>query len=173
MLAGKDMQWIKIYICISVVDKSSNLMKKTLSITTGRLSYFMLALILCTTGCRFDEQTVRHNNYNSAVENSILDKGWIPKEIVAESMTDLYLRTNVSTNEAIFYFRLSDSDLLKVKSVTEQEINPSELKTRIKTPRWWRKQVAENNYNRYKYADASGMVYLLIDQDNNGVYGWR
>ena len=135
--------------------------------------YILVALLMCSYGCHFEEITTRHSTYASAVDGNILRKGWIPEEIVFDSMTDIFLRTNPSTNEAIFYFKLSERHMLDLENILERDTIQTELKTRINTPRWWKRGIKEKMENRYKYKDNTAVVYFYLNKDQKEIFGWR
>ena len=58
-----------------------------------------------------DQTETEYSNYEIANKNKFFDNGWIPKNMIYQSMTNIYLQNNIDLNSAIFSYNLSSPDI--------------------------------------------------------------
>ena len=134
-----------------------------------KLLTLIFVFLLCTVSCDFDQIESRYENYKSAQQENLFSRGWIPNELVSESMTEIYVRSNVDINSCFFSYKLSDTDLNKVKKKL-QLINPiTPNPRRLKIPKQFEKQI--KNLNQY-FLLKKDTVYVRIDEKRNHIFGW-
>lgn len=155
-----------------------NHLKIKLDIDRKKLFYWPLTCVLCLTfpilnSCNLDQVETTFSDYETANKKGLFEQGWIPSEIVFQSMTEIYQRTNLDLNTCIFSYKVSSHD----QEIFEQRIEPTKTKfikpKGIKIPKWWINKIEEIDKSVFIINDNSDTVYLLIDKDVNGIYGWR
>jgi hypothetical protein len=113
----------------------------------------------------------KYDNYQEATNDNLETRGWIPKEIILPSMTEIYLRTNIDINTCVFSYKLSSEDLKKVKdkltSTNYEFIEPRG----IKIPSWWLKGVYGLKVKAILEEDD--WIYIAVNERQNQIYGWR
>ena len=102
-----------------------------------------------------------------AKENKFFEKGWIPNNLVYESMTNIYLKNNLDLNSAYFSYNLSSFDLDNFKTKIHKMENPE----RIDFPN----ELSENmNKSEIFYTiENTDTTYISIDNKNKKIFGWN
>ena len=68
-----------------------------------------------------DKKTeTEYSNYEIANKNKFFDNGWIPKNMIYQSMTNIYLQNNIDLNSAIFSYNLSSPDINSLETKLHQ-----------------------------------------------------
>lgn len=122
--------------------------------------------------CNYDQVENKFSNFKSAKEKGLFEKGWIPKEFVFESMTEIYLLTNLDRNTCIFTFRTTANDLIRVKEII-LPIESTESMNNVPQSKHWIESVEKLKHNFIVTNDNSDTVFIAIDYNNNRVFGWR
>ena len=136
------------------------------------LTIFSLLLALFS-ACDFDQIEENYSDYYDADKNGLFKKGWIPSEIVFNSMTDIYQRTNLDLNSCVFNYFLSNKDIEDLKDKVEPTSIRFKKSHRVKTSSDWINSVNELRHYYINSANESDTVFLAIDEKNNKIYGWR
>ena len=134
---------------------------------------FITILLTISQSCNFDQVETKYSDFKSADKGGLFEKGWIPSELVFNSMTNIYQRTNLDLNSCVFNYDLTQTDLEKLK----EKVKPSAIKFeklhRMKISSDWIKLVNELNHYYFIQPNKNDTVYLAIDKNNNRIYGWR
>lgn len=136
----------------------------------------LLILILLLTlfnSCDLDQVEIQHSDFNTADKAGLFGQGWIPSELVFNSMTNIYQRTNLDLNSCIFSYNLSKSDFKIIQGKIKPQSVKFEIVHHLKISSEWIKSV--NKLNHYSFFDTttSDTVYLAVDKENYKIYGWR
>ena len=102
----------------------------------------------------------------------LFEKGWIPKDLAFQSMTEIYQRTNVDLNTCVFSYNLSETDINSVLGKVEPTNRIVEMPRRIDRPTWWTTAVNKLDHNVFVNADKDS-VFVAVDRKENKLYGWR
>ena len=133
--------------------------------------YLLILLILLVSSC-LDRVETKCPDYNCAVKEGIINQGWIPKEIIFASMTNIYQKTDLDINTCIFAYTLNQTDLdnliLRITKVDSKKVN-----TRFSLPNWWKTKVVSLEHYSFFENRTSDTVFLAIDKTQNRIYGWR
>lgn len=134
---------------------------------------FITLLLTVSQSCNFDQIESKYSDFKSADKDGLFEKGWIPSDLIFNSMTNIYQRTNLDLNSCVFNYDLSKSDMETLK----QKIKPSsqrfEKNHGVKISSDWIELVNELNHYCFVYPIKNDTVYLAIDENNNRIYGWR
>ena len=134
---------------------------------------FITILLTNTQSCNFDQVESKYSDFKSADKDGLFEKGWIPSDLVFNSMTNIYQRNNLDLNSSIFNYDLTKTDLEKLK----EKVNPSAIKFeklhRMKISSDWIRSVNELNHYHFVRPNKNDTVYLAIDENNNRIYGWN
>ena len=135
----------------------------------------ILVIILLFTfqSCNFDQVESEFSDFKTADKDGLFDKGWIPSDLVFNSMTNIYQRTNPDLNSCIFNYNLTKTDLEKLKL----KVQPSSVRFkklhRVRTSSDWIKSANQFNHYYYVRSSQTDTVYIAIDEKNSKIYGWR
>ncbi len=122
--------------------------------------------------CDFDQVVSKYPDYDSATAGKFFEKGWIPHDAVATSMTNIFLRTNLDINTCIFSYNLSEADLDIMKEKIQETTYRFQKVRRIKTPSAWTTELPELKH--YLLLEETGdTVFIAINEADNKIYGWR
>lgn len=122
--------------------------------------------------CNLDQVESKYSDFKSADEKGLFEKGWIPKELVIESMTDIYLLTDLDRNTCVFTYLTTENDLERIKTI----ILPLESKETMKyvpQTKEWKESIEKLKQNFIVTNDKSDTVFIAIDDSINRVFGWR
>ena len=136
---------------------------------------FVISIILLTAfsqSCSFDQVESKYDDYVSAKQDGLFDKGWIPTTITYESMTNIYQKTNIDINTCIFSFNLSLTDIAKLTDKLLLTQIPFEKLPGINTPKWWEKGVKSSNHYLLLENKTKDSIYIAIDKHDNKIFGW-
>ena len=134
---------------------------------------FITLLLTVSQSCNFDQIESKYSDFKSADKDGLFEKGWIPSDLVFNSMTNIYQRTNLDLNSCVFNYNLSQTDLEKLK----EKVIPSSIRFEkihgVKISSDWIKSVKELKHFYYISLGETDTVYFAIDDNNNRIYGWR
>lgn len=140
------------------------------------LKHTILFLLLIAFGilysCDFDQVENQYSDYESANKDEFFEKGWIPKQIVYESMTGIYLKDNLDLNTFAFSYSASKKDLDSIKNqLTSKQIgfkNPA----RLSLPNWWTDKAKNMKFDLLKQTVRTDSIFIAIDFQENKIYGF-
>jgi hypothetical protein len=142
-------------------------------VKSGRIILlFSIFLTTMLISCNLDMVESKYSNYMSAEEKGLFEKDWIPKVFIFESMTEIYLLTNLDRNTCIFTYLTTEDDLDKIKAL----IQPLESKNTIKyvpQSKQWIDSIEKLKHNFIVTDDKSDTVFIAIDDKTKRVFGWR
>ncbi len=133
------------------------------------LSTFLITMLI---SCNLDQVENKYSDFKSADENGLFEKGWIPKELVVESMTEIYLLTDLDRNTCVFTYLTTENDLERIKTI----ILPLESKETMKyvpQSKEWKESIEKLKQNFIVTNYKSDTVFIAIDDNINRVFGWR
>jgi hypothetical protein len=52
--------------------------------------------------CNLDQVVNNYPDYDSAKKGGLINQGWIPARLITNSMTNIYLKTNLDRNSGLF-----------------------------------------------------------------------
>jgi len=128
-------------------------------------------VLLLLVSCNLDQVTSRYESFEEAKSKGLFDKGWIPEKILFESMSDIFLQTNLDRNTCIFSFKLNSEDYFSLKETLGLVIYREDLaKLGVDLPNWWLENTSliEDIYT----VPPNDLVFLKVDDNNYNVYGW-
>ena len=134
---------------------------------------FLAVLLTISQSCNYDQVENKYSDFKSADKNKLFEKGWIPDDLVFNSMTNIYQRTNLDLNSCVFNYDLAQTDLEKIKEKVKPSVIKFEKLHRMKISTDWIKSVNELNHYYFIRPNNYDTVYLAIDENNNKIYGWR
>ena len=136
---------------------------------------FVILIFLLTAfsqSCSFDQVESKYDDYVSAKQDGLFDKGWIPTTMTYESMTNIYQKTNIDINTCIFSFNLSRTDIANLSDKLLLTQTPYEKLPGINTPKWWEKGVTASNHYLLLENKTTDSIYIAIDKHDNKIFGW-
>ena len=145
-------------------------------ITRNFNGVFLIILTISLTflnSCDLDHKENKYSDFDSANEDRLFEKGWIPADLAFKSMTDIYQRTNLDLNTCVFSYKLSKSDIETIKQRARPTKTTFEAPRRIKISSEWAEAVEKLEHYIYTTTDKKDSVYLAIDDQERMVYGWR
>ena len=135
------------------------------------IKYFILTIFIINS-CSLDQVVSKYDDYESARNAGLFNKMWIPKELISESMSNIYLRTNLDMNTCIFSYSVSQQELERLdvycKSISFEYLPPKG----IKIPNWWSDIVLNQDSVIRLSTDLSYTTQIVIDRNTSRVYGW-
>jgi len=137
-----------------------------------RLGMF-ISLIIAISSCNLDQIEKEYTNFEAAEKDELFKKGWIPKQLISDSMENIYLRSNLDLNTCIFSFKISESDSKNlIENLTPGCSNIENIK-RIKIPPSWINTIPQ--LDQYIFFDpvTSDTIHIAVDKNENIIYGWR
>lgn len=119
-----------------------------------------------------DQIETNYKTFDLAKENHFFEKGWIPNDVVFKSMKNIYLKNNIDTNSAVFYFSISEMDLNKIQMKLKLE-NDRDIQIRsLEIPAWWESKIKE--LPKYSLQDENNIkVNIAVNKKTNEIFGWR
>ena len=119
-----------------------------------------------------DQNETSYKTFEIAKKNNFFSKGWIPKDLVFESMKNIYLKNNLDTNSAIFYFSISKMDLKKIETKLQLDNKPDIQIKSLEIPSWWESKIKE--LPKYTLKDEDGSkINIAVSKNTNEILGWR
>ena len=134
---------------------------------------FITILLTVSQSCNLDQVENKYSDFKSADKDGLFEKGWIPSDLVFNSMTNIYQRTNLDLNSCVFNYDLTQTDLEILKEKVKPSVIKFEKSHRMKISSDWIKLVNEFNHYSFVRPNRNDTVYLAIDENNNRIYGWR
>ena len=135
------------------------------------IKYFILTIFIINS-CSLDQVVSKYDDYESARNAGLFNKMWIPKELISESMSNIYLRTNLDMNTCIFSYSVSHQELERLdascKSILFEYLPPKG----IKIPKWCSDIVLNQDSVIRLSTDLSYTTQIVIDRNTSTVYGW-
>ena len=134
--------------------------------------FYLIFIFLIS--CVYDSSTYKISNYDYAVRGNLFEKGWIPQILINEEMKNIYLKTNVDSNNFFFRFNLPKN---YVKQLT-QKLKPIK-KQNVKLPNNILKLDAKllkeikNIPDYFLLVEKNDSVNVALDLKKNIVYGWK
>jgi hypothetical protein len=142
---------------------------------SNRRSVILVSVILLLTllySCDFDQIENYYSDFSEANKDGFFNNGWIPPNLVFNSMTDIYQRTNIDLNTCIFNYNLSKKDLIELKEKVEPISARFNKLHRVQTSGDWVKSVNKLKHYFNVGVGKSDTVFIAIDEINNKIYGW-
>jgi hypothetical protein len=133
------------------------------------LSTFLITILI---SCNLDQVESKYSDFKSADEKGLFEKGWIPKELVAESMTEIYLLTNLDRNTCVFTYLTTENDLERIKTII-QPLDSEETMKYVPQSKELIISIEKLRQNFIVTNDKSDTIYIAIDDSINRVFGWR
>ena len=121
--------------------------------------------------CNNDQLTSKYPDYNSAKEGGLINQRWIPTILVFNSMTEIYLKTNLDLNTCIFSYKLRKSDFEDITNLIQPTKDATFAKN-INPPDWWKVKVS--TLEKYFILDETNdTTFIAVDNIEKKVFGWR
>jgi hypothetical protein len=131
----------------------------------------IVMLVSMSISCNSDQVTSKYPDYNSAKEGGLINQSWIPTKIVFNSMTDIYLKTNLDLNACIFSYKLQKSDFENITTLI-QPTKEAFFAKNINPPNWWKEKVLTSE--KYFILDETNdTTFITIDNIDKKIFGWR
>jgi hypothetical protein len=131
-----------------------------------------LLLIVMNISCNPDQVESKYSNFKSAAANGFFEKGWIPKELAVESMTEISLLTDLDRNTCIFTYLTTKKDMERIKTLIRPVKSKETLKY-VPQSKEWIESVKRLKHNFIVTNDKADTVFVAIDDSNKRVFGWR
>jgi hypothetical protein len=119
-----------------------------------------------------DQVESKYDGYESAKNAGLFNKMWIPKELISESMENIYLRTNLDMNTCIFSYSVSHQEMDKLDTSFQASSIEYLPPKGIKIPQWWSDIVANQDSIKTLSSDLSYTFQIVIDRNTNTILGW-
>ena len=136
-----------------------------------RFIYIILAIFVMNS-CNLDQVESKYDDYESARNAGLFNKMWIPKELISESMENIYLRTNLDMNTCIFSYSVSQQEMDKLYASFQTSSIEYMPPKGIKIPQWWSDIVANQDSIITFSSDLSYTFQIVIDRNTNTIFGW-
>ncbi len=134
--------------------------------------FFSLIAFGILYSCDFDQVENQYSDYESANKDELFEKGWIPKQIVYKSMTDIYLKDNLDLNTFAFSYSASESDLDSIKSQLKRKQIDFKNPDRLSLPNWWTNKAKKMKFDLLKQTNRTDSIFIAIDYQDNRIYGF-
>jgi len=131
----------------------------------------LIFLLSCIFVSCNDQVKTKFKDYKIAEENKFFEKGWIPKNLIYESMTNIYLQNNLDLNSAFFSYNLSSPDLdnlkTKIKKTSFDYRNPK----RVNVPNELSNKLSKSEI--FYIFENGDTTYISIEKESKKVFGWK
>ena len=129
---------------------------------------FMISILACD----FDQNERKYKTYEDAKLDNLFEKGWIPKELIYRSMSNIIVKSNLDLNTCFFAYNLSSKDLENIKG----KIASGQLKykktERIDIPKSETKQIDKLDKYSFVLLNKTDTIQIAIDNNEDRFYGW-
>ncbi len=134
--------------------------------------FYLIFIFLIS--CVYDSSTYKISNYDYAVRGNLFEKGWIPQILINEEMKNIYLKTNVDSNNFFFRFNLPKTYVQqltqKLKPIKKQNVKlPNNI---LKLDAKLLKEI-KNIPDYFLLVEKNDSVNVALDLKKNIVYGWK
>ncbi|AYO57380.1 hypothetical protein CO230_04125 [Chryseobacterium sp. 6424] len=134
--------------------------------------FYLIFIFLIS--CVYDSSTYKISNYDYAVRGNLFEKGWIPQILINEEMKNIYLKTNVDSNNFFFRFNLPKAYVQqltqKLKPIKKQNVKlPNNI---LKLDAKLLKEI-KNIPDYFLLVEKNDSVNVALDLKKNIVYGWK
>ena len=134
--------------------------------------FYLIFIFLIS--CVYDSSTYKISNYDYAVRGNLFEKGWIPQILINEEMKNIYLKTNVDSNNFFFRFNLPKNYVQqltqKLKPIKKQNVKlPNNI---LKLDAKLLKEI-KNIPDYFLLVEKNDSVNVALDLKKNIVYGWK
>jgi hypothetical protein len=119
-----------------------------------------------------DQIESKFPDYYSAKKAGIFDQGWIPNNLISNSMINIYQKTNLDLNTCVFSYNISESDLKGALAIARLT-NQKELPLGINIPIWWVNKVTTLDHYSIFDSKTHDSIYIAIDKQDLKIFGWR
>ena len=122
--------------------------------------------------CNSDQNEKIYDNYEKAKLDNLFEKGWIPRELIYKSMSNIIVKSNIDINTCFFSYKLSQKDFENIKSKIELDnwnfIKPK----RICISESLNEKII--NLEKFSFAAEEGKekIQIGIDNKKHEVFGW-
>jgi hypothetical protein len=131
----------------------------------------IVILVSMSISCNYDQVTSIYPDYDSAKKGGLINQRWIPTTLVFNSMTAIYLKTNLDLNTCIFSYKLQKSDFESITNLI-QPMEDIAFAKNIKPPNWWKEKVL--TLEKYFILDETNdTVFIAVDNIDKKIFGWR
>lgn len=130
---------------------------------------FISVFLVFFASCINDQRTIRYKNYKEALQADFFANHWIPYELQDTSLTDIYVKTNTSSNSFIFAFKTENMPKLPLSKVEQTKALEIEG---IDIPKWWNIGIL-NKPRTTLPTGHNSKINLILDYKNSRVYGWN
>lgn len=135
------------------------------------LFFFIIATGLLNS-CDLDQIESKYSDFESARKDGFFEKGWIPKQIVYNSMKDIYLIDNIDLNTFAFSFSVAKTDMNSINAqLTNKQIdfkNPD----RLDIPKCWTKKAKTMKFDLLKLNELNNSIFIATDSNECRIYGF-
>jgi hypothetical protein len=138
--------------------------------TQRSLVISFLLITISLTSC--DQVESKFPDYNSADKAGFFDRGWIPENLISNSMTNIYQKTNLDLNTCVFSYSLLEPDLIETLAKVQQT-NQKELPRGINIPKWWVNKVTTLYHYSIFDSNTNDSIYIAIDKKDFKIFGWH
>jgi len=134
--------------------------------------FFFLALTFVFSSCNLDQVNKYYPNYLTAKSENLFKKGWIPENIAFESMSEIYLYTNLDLNTCFFTFTLSEQDLDRITQILARSEREFQAPARVKISQMYVDAI--ESLDKYYHINPINQdtVFLSVNYKTKKVYGW-
>ncbi len=122
--------------------------------------------------CDIDQVENQYSDYEFANKGGLFEKGWIPKQIIYKSMTDIYLKDNLDLNTFVFSYSASESDLDSIKSQLKRKQIDFKNPDRLSLPNWWTNKAKNMKFDLLQQTNRTDSIFIAIDFNESMIYGF-
>lgn len=129
---------------------------------------FMISIFACSS----DQNEKKYNTYEEAKLDNLFEKGWIPKELVYNSMSNIIVKNNLDLNTCFFSYNLSQRDFENIKSKIHSDKIEYKKPERIDISKSEIEKI--NMLNKYSFVlpNKTDTIQIATDAKEDRIYGW-
>lgn len=116
--------------------------------------------------CNYDTRTSKFEDYKSAVKMNVFEQGWIPNSLINENMKNIYVKSNLDTNEFFFYYNIPKKEIYKL----EKKLTPMTNENVTISKEF---SLSKTELKKYLLIEKNDSINIALDLKNNLVYGWK
>ena len=116
--------------------------------------------------CNYDSKTSKFHDYKSAVKMNVFEQGWIPNSLINENMKNIYVKSNLDTNEFFFYYNIPKKEIYKL----EKKLTPMTNENVTISKEF---SLSKTELKKYLLIEKNDSINIALDFKNNLVYGWK
>ena len=136
--------------------------------------YLSVIFLITLFSCVYDSTTYKITDYEYAINGKLFEKGWIPNLLINKKMENIYLKTNVDTNNFFFTYNIPRTQIQQLK-LNLKPIKKDDIKMPNKNLNLSTKILNEvkNTPEYFLIIEKNDSIKIGLDINKSLLYGWN